>query len=57
VEKMMWKHIFIEFLGEIIGVDHEKFQDLNINKSYFANLMELEGISTSLIHYSYYANF
>jgi hypothetical protein len=33
-------------LGEIIGVYHKKFQDLNINKSYFANLMELEGIST-----------
>ena len=27
VNKMMWKHIFIEFWG--------KLQDLNINKSYF----------------------
>jgi hypothetical protein len=42
VKKMMWKHIFIEFWGEIIGLDHEKFQDLNINKSNFANVMELE---------------
>jgi hypothetical protein len=35
-------------LEEIIVVYHQKFQDLNINKSYicFANLMELEGIST-----------
>ena len=33
-------------LGEIIVVHHKKYQDLNINKSYFANLMELEGIST-----------
>ena len=37
----MWKHIFDEFWGKL-----QKFQDLNINKSYFANLMELEGLST-----------
>jgi hypothetical protein len=38
------------FLGEIIVVHHQKFQDLNINKSYFANLMELEGISTKDVY-------
>jgi hypothetical protein len=33
-------------LGEIIVLHRKKFQDLNINKSYFVYLMELEGIST-----------
>jgi hypothetical protein len=34
----------------MIVVHHQKFPDLNINKSYFANLMELEGISTKDLH-------
>jgi hypothetical protein len=35
-------------LGEITVGWHKKFQNLNINKSYFfANLMQLEGISTA----------
>jgi hypothetical protein len=33
-------------LWEIIVLHRKKFQDLNINKSDFAYLMELEGIST-----------
>ena len=35
-------------LGEITVRRYKKFQNLNINKSYFfANLMQLEGISTA----------
>jgi len=34
-EKRKWKHIFIEFWGKITVACHKKFQDLNINKSYF----------------------
>ena len=33
-------------LWEIIGLNHKKFQNLNINNHIFAYLMELEGIST-----------
>ena len=33
-------------LGEIIVLNHKKFQNLNINKSYFCIFDELEGIST-----------
>ena len=45
----MLKDIFIEFLGKIIVVHYKKFQDLNIKKLYFANLMELEGISNEYL--------
>jgi hypothetical protein len=33
-------------LGEIIVSHHKKFQDLNINKSYFCIIDGIEGIST-----------
>ena len=44
-------------LGEVTVVREMKFQILNINKSYFfANLMQLEGISTADLDTKYLFN-
>ena len=46
VEKIMWKHIFIEFWGKLLSCPIRNFKTWISINHIFANLIQIEGIST-----------